>query len=684
MTMLDFETERAAAGVPAEVVETPRSSRRPTTERIALAALLVGTGLLYLWNLAASGWGNGYYAAAVQAGTQDWKAMLFGSLDSANFITVDKTPASLWLMEISARIFGFSSWSVLVPQALCGVAAVALTHAAVRRWAGGTAGLIAGVVLALTPVAALMFRFNNPDALLTLLLVAAAYAVTRALERGLTRWLLLAGGLVGLAYLTKMMQAFLVLPALAIVYLVCAPVGVWKRVRQLLAAAGAMIVGAGWWVALVELWPAGSRPYIGGSTGNSILELTLGYNGLSRITGGEGGGPGGGFGGGGGGFGGAAGLLRLFNDTMGAQASWLLPAALIALGGGLWVTARRPRTDAARAGLLLWGTWLITHALVFSLMEGIVHEYYTVAMAPALGALIGGGGVLLWRARDGWTARIILAAAVVVSAWWAVTLLGRADWQPWLAWVVVAAAVIAVAGLLVPARRLALAGAIGALGALLAAPAAYALQTAGTAHTGSTPLAGPATSAGGRGMGGMPGMGGPGGAGGAGRPDGGRGGFGGGSGTAPGIGAAPGSALPGGAGGPAVGGAASGGAAGGMVGGGGFGGGGATSAELTALLTATDTTWAAAVSGAQSAATLELATGKAVMGMGGWSGDPAPTLAQFQQWVQDGQIGYLIGGGQGGGRGGGSSSAISAWVAENYTAKTVGGQTVYDLTAPLS
>ncbi len=282
----------ATVGVAPESVPTAARPLRPRWELPSLAVLLVGTGALYLWNLSASGWANSFYAAAVQAGTQNWTAFFFGSLDSANAITVDKPPAALWVMALSGRIFGFSSWSMLAPQALMAVGAVALLWATVRRVAGPGAGLMAGAVLALTPVAVLMFRFNNPDALLVLLMVAAAWATTHAVEKGSTRWLLLAGVFLGFGFLTKMLQAFLVLPGLALAYLWAAPTTPWRRVRQLLAGGLAIVVSAGWWLLAVALWPAASRPYIGGSTTNSPLELALGYNGLGRILGGEGNGRG--------------------------------------------------------------------------------------------------------------------------------------------------------------------------------------------------------------------------------------------------------------------------------------------------------------------------------------------------------------------------------------------------------
>ncbi|HEY7177485.1 MAG TPA: glycosyltransferase family 39 protein, partial [Micromonosporaceae bacterium] len=369
-------------------ISDPATSPRPRWVRPALAVLLAGTALLYLWDLSASGWANAFYSAAVQAGTKSWKAFFFGSSDASNFITVDKPPASLWVMEISARIFGVNSWSILVPQALEGVAAVGLLYATVRRWYGPAAGLVAGAAFALTPVAVLMFRFNNPDALLVLLLVAAAYATTRAVEVASPRWLALAGALVGLGFLTKMFQAFLVLPAFALVYLVAAPATFRKRLWHVVVAGAAMVVAAGWWVAIVSLIPAADRPYIGGSQNNSVLGLAFGYNGFGRLTGNETGSVGGGGAGGpGGGMWGRTGWTRLFGADIGGQTAWLLPAALALLLIGLWTSRRAPRTDHARAGYVLWGAWLVVTAAVFSFMAGIFHPYYTVALAPAIGAL---------------------------------------------------------------------------------------------------------------------------------------------------------------------------------------------------------------------------------------------------------------------------------------------------------
>ncbi len=494
--------------------------------------------MLYLWDLTRNGWANDFYAAAVQAGTKSWKAFFFGSFDSSNFITVDKTPASLWVMELSGRIFGFSQWSMLVPQALEGVASVGLLYAAVRRWFGPPAGLVAGLVLALTPVAALMFRFNNPDALLVLLMTAAAYALVRAIENGRTRWLVFCGILLGFAFLAKMLQAFLVVPGFAIAYLWAGAPRAWlRRLWQTAAMGAGIILGAGWWIAIAELTPAADRPYFGGSTDNNILQLAIGYNGLGRLDGNETGSIGGG-GAGGTGFGGATGLLRLFHTEFGGQISWLLPTALICLAAMAWVSRRAVRTDRIRAAALLWGGWVIVTGLVFSYMSGIIHPYYMVALAPGIGALVGIGAMALWDKRLGWTGRSVAAATVLVTAVWSFVLLDRTpDWLPWLRWVVLLAGVLGAGAVLagpwlarlVSFRRLVLLPVALAMVAGLAGPAAYALDTVNTAHTGAIPSAGPATV----GFGGGPGGGGgfagarPGGTAGNGFPGGQAGSFGG-------------------------------------------------------------------------------------------------------------------------------------------------------------
>jgi len=697
------QTTAAGRSGPGRLLRGPAAD--PRWARPALLAVLALTALLYAAGLSRNGWANDFYSAAVQAGTTSWKAFFFGSFDASSFITVDKTPASLWVMELSARVFGLNYWSVLLPQAAEGVASVAVLYAAVRRWSGPVAGLIAAGALAVTPVATLMFRFNNPDALLVLLMTAAAYAMVRATESGRTRWIALAGALLGFGFLAKMLQAFLVLPAFALVYLVAGPPRLGRRAWQLLAGGAALLVTAGWWVAIVQFIPAADRPYVGGSTNDSVLQLALGYNGLGRLDGNETGsvgfsGGGGAGRGGGSAFGGSTGLGRLFGGEMGGQISWLLPAALIALAALVWLSWRRPRTDRVRAAALLWGGWLIVTGLVFSYMSGIIHPYYTVALAPAIGALAGIGAVTVWRARRSMVAgrplaaRAVLAAGLVVTACWAYVLLGRsAGWLPWLRPLVLvcglAAAAAVIAERWLPGRAVLLSVAPLALVAALAGPLAYSVDTAATSHTGALPTAGPSITP----------FSGPGGGPGAGfggtRPGGGLGGPGG---TAQG---GPASGGPG-SGGPAPGRSAAvpGGTSGSTSGrpgrvsgqggglGGGLGGSTQVSSAITKLLTsgAIGYRWAAATVGAESAAPFQLASGEPIMAIGGFNGtDQAPGLAEFEKMVAAHEVHYFIGAnGHTFGGGSGDATQITSWVQSHFTKQTVSGVTVYNLTLPAS
>lgn len=612
-----------ALTAPTQVHDIPTrqpAHRRASVRRLALPALLVATALLYLLHLSESGWANSFYSAAVQAGSKSWTAFLFGSTDAASSITVDKTPAALWVMDISVRLFGLNPWSVLVPQALEGVAAVALLCAAVRRISGPHAALLSGAALALTPVATLMFRFNNPDALLTLLLIAGAYCVERACENRSGRWWLpLAGVAIGFAFLAKMMQAFLVLPAFALAYLLGADAPLPQRIRRTLGAGLAMLVSGGWYLALVQLWPAEKRPYLGGSQHNSIVELALGYNGFGRITGNETGGLGN--------LNFDVGWGRLFGRDMGADIAWLMPAAVVCIAAGLLVTRRAPRTDLTRASLIIWGGWIAVSAAVFSYSNGIIHPYYTVALAPAVAAGIGIGAPLLWRWRNDIRAVTALSGAVLVTTVLACVLLARyPDWAPWLRPSVAvmgsgAAVLMLVAGRLPrSARRAAVTLAVAAC---LAGPAAYSVATAATPHQGAIPSSGPSL----RGRGGGPGF-------------------------------------------------------------GGFLGSPQPGPALLAMLTAnaSDYTWSAATVGSNNAAGYQLATGTPVMAVGGFNGtDPSPTLSQFQRDVLQKKIHFFIGGKMLGPRGGASSGSrdatgIADWVAARYPAHPVNGATVYDLT----
>ncbi|MFD8030508.1 glycosyltransferase family 39 protein [Streptomyces sp. NPDC059717] len=681
----------------------------PRWARPALLGLLLATALLYLYNLSASGYANSFYSAAAQAGSTSWKAFFFGSLDAGNAITVDKPPAALWPMALSVRIFGLHSWTILAPEVVMGVLTVAVVYAAVRRRFSPAAGLISGAVLALTPVAALMFRFNNPDALLALLMALTVHFVLRALEDGRTKWLVWAGVAVGFAFLTKTLQAFLILPALALVYGVCAPVRLRKRLVQLALATVALVVSGGWWVAIVELWPAASRPYIGGSQNNSFLELTFGYNGFGRINGDETGSVGG-MGGGGSGQWGTTGWDRMFNSEIGGQISWLLPAALILFVAGLVLTRKAGRTDPARGSFLAWGGSLLMTVVVFSYMAGIFHQYYTVALAPYVAALVGMGVTVLWEERSRTWASLTLAAAATATAAWGYVLLDRTpDYLPWLKWFVLVGGLTGALGLIFVTRlgrQLALAAVGLSFVTSIAGPTAYTLSTVNQGHSGSIVTAGPAGASmmggpGGGGMrggfGGFPGQGRQNGNGEAQGQNGGRG-----FGQGGGFGGFPGGGMPGGNGqngttpqGNQRGGFPGGGTGeGGMRGGRGSGGlldGANVGSEAKKLLEkdAGNYTWVAASIGSQNAASYQLATGHAVMAIGGFNGsDPAPTLAQFQKYVAQGRIHYFIaGGGFGGGFGGGdrtggsdAGTQISSWVEENFKKVTVGSSTFYDLT----
>jgi len=636
-------------------------------ERPALLGLLLLTAALYLVNLAASGWANSFYSAAAQAGSVDWTAFFYGSSDAANSITVDKPPASLWLMALSVRLFGLSSFSILLPQALMGVATVGTLYATVRRRFPAQTALLAGAILAITPVAALMFRFNNPDALLVLLTTLALYFTLRGVETGKLKWVLWAGVMVGFAFLTKQLQGFLVLPVLGLVYLWAAPLALRTRLWHALAALGAVVVSAGWWVAAVQLVPATMRPYIGGSQTNSFLELTFGYNGFGRLTGQETGSVTGG----GRQMWGDTGLLRLFSGDIAGQVSWLLPAAIVSMVVALVLMRRLPRTSATRALLLLLGGTMLVTALAFSFMAGIFHAYYTVALAPMLAGTVAIGAGMLWSRRSRLWSRITMAALVIATALLAWSLLELAvGWLPWLKFVILAFGVVAAVLLLVTrgGRRVPIAAAAVALVAVLLGPLAYTLQTVSTGHTGSIVSAGPAVSGSGAA---------------GGRPTGSPG--------APGKPSSQGGAQPltGGPGLPPgtpptpAGGTNS--LAGPFAAGGLLDAGAVSPAEAKLLAgNASSYRWIAAAVGSQEAAGYQLATGFPVMPIGGFNGsDPSPTLAQFQALVAQHRIHWFISAGASGGKpNGGSrdSTAITAWVVATFTATTEGNSTIYDLT----
>lgn len=617
--------------------EEPERHRAPavTGDRVRLGILLGGTAVLYLWNLTINGMGNQFYAASAQAGSRNWEALLFGSLDAGNFITVDKPPLSQWVMGLSGQLFGFSSASMLIPQALMAVAAVALLYGAVRRISGPGAGLLAGATLALTPVAVLMFRFNDPDAAMVLLMTAAAYGTVRALEWGSAKCLAVAGVALGFAFLAKMLEGAMVIPALVAAYLLAAPVRPRVRVLHLAGAAAAFTLSAGWFVLLTMVWPATSRPYIAGSTDNTFMNLVLGYNGLARVLGRHSaisvsvpaGTPVrmanlGGFGGR------SQGWARLLSGEFGFEIGWLVPAALLATVLAVVARGRAPRTDLVRAGAVLFGGWFLIDGLVLSYMHGTIHPYYSLSIAPPVAAVFAIGVQQTWSRRATLWWRLALAGTLLAAGVWGWWLLGgSAMAAPALRWTVLFATTLASAALLwswAPRRRhvapvLLAVALVGALGG----QAAYTVATVGARHQGIGPSVGPA----GRGHAGGRTLGNP---------------------------------------------------------------------RLDALLEATDTPWSAAIDRSTLAAGLELSTGTALMAIGGFSGtDPTPTLQQFQDDVARHRVSYYLAP-RGSSRGAVAEdengvdvsarphSDILRWVRGHFHSTTVGGVTAYELFAPRS
>ncbi|MFD4522370.1 glycosyltransferase family 39 protein [Streptomyces sp. NPDC058470] len=668
----------------------------------ALIAILLLAGILYSWSLSSSGL-NTFYSAAVLSGTQSWKAWFFGSLDAGNFLTVDKPPVVLMVMGLSCRVFGFGTWQMMAPLIASALGTIWILHSSVKRIFGHGAALVAALVLALTPITVAINRDNNPDTLLVFLMVAGAALALRATRDD--RLLPLLGSAVcfGLAFNTKMLQAYIALPAVFAVYLYASKLGWKKKAVNLALAAVTLAVSSFWWAAAVSLVPASDRPYIGGSTDGTAWNLIMGYNGFGRVFGGDGNGAGGG-GGGGGTFAGTAGIGRMFNEVLGGQISWLLPFAGIALVGGLVLCGRAPRTDLTRAALVLWGGWTALHFLTFSMAEGTMHPYYTTALAPGIAALCGGGGALLLRAfRTDKKWAWVLPAGLAVTAVWAVVLLRRAtDWNTWLWPAITVVMVLAIVGLLVfrsgHRARLLTASVVAAIVASLAGPAAYAASVpsgTGGGMGGTNPTAGPSTGGGGGfgGGGGRPGGGAAMAGGQAGAPGGQAGGGQAGGGGTPPSGlpsGAPGGGMPGGQqGGTRPGGgtgtppngaggtgAAAGGAAGGQRGamGGGMGGGREGGGTDTALITYLEKNrdgaeWLLAVSGSQAASQLIVSTGQPVISMWGFTGtDQAMTVAKLEELVKKGELHYIQLGG--GGFGGNStlSSEVTAWVEKNGTA----------------
>ncbi len=659
------------SATPAPALDGPRTTplqrlRALPAPRPELVGLLVLAAVLNLWSLSTNGWANDYYAAAVRSMSSSWHAFLYNSFDRAGVMTVDKPPLALWVQALSARVFGFSSWSILVPQALMGVASVGLVYDIGRRRFGRVGGTVAGLTLALTPIEVAISRHNNPDALLVLCLVGALWCLVRALEDGRTNRLVWAGVCVGLGFETKMMAAMLVVPALAAAYLYVAPTGLWRSVRQLAAGGAAMAVVGLAWPVLVWLTPGGSRPWVSGTSDNSIWSLIWGYNGVGRLDG-QAGGPAanGGFGGGGV-FGGDTGPLRLLNQALGGQGGWLLGFAVV---GGLaaLVASRLRRADERTGWLVAVGGCFATIAVAFSAAKGIFHPYYVSELAPFTALLVGAG--VAEFARGGAVARVAAPAAVLAGAWAQTRILGdNPDSLSWLAGVLVAVGVVGAPALAVTGAGRVRNGVLAAVvGLLLVAPATWSAQTLGHATSSTFPAGGPADAGGG--------FGGPGGGRGPGAGGGMRGGFGG---PPPGTTqqSGTGTGTTGSFGGPPSGGPGAGAGGGGMFGG--------TTSGLTAALAyaKANGNGTVAVSSQSAAASSLINSGGNVVALGGFSGRESEVSAIWlAEAIRNGRIRYVLADSSGMGRNDGrtGSDSIMAIVKAHAKAITLGDGTVlYD------
>jgi 4-amino-4-deoxy-L-arabinose transferase-like glycosyltransferase len=603
------------------------------TQRFALFVLLALTSLLYLWGLDRNGWANSYYSAAAMAGSQDWTAFFFSSSDPGNAISVDKPPLSLWVMSASVWAFGLTPWSILVPQALMGVASVHLLYRMVRTYVGAAAGFLAATALAVTPVATVMFRYNNPDALLTLLMIGAAYAALESIHRGRLRWLILAGVLTGAALLTKQLQIALLLPAIAAAYLMFASAPIGKRLLHLLAALLAAAVTGGWWFLVVQMTPPSNRPFVGGSRFNSAVELTLGYNGVDRLTGED-----------------ASrtmspsaaslvekldpGFQRFLQPQFSGQFGWFLPLAIAGLFLAIWHLKRRSGTAQYRALLFLCGVWFVCSATVLAFMSGIVHPYYSLTLVPPLCCLAAIALVHMYRLRHRRPVRLALAGTLLVTMvlGFVTAVRSTADFPggPLVAlglWSIVIAL-----QLLPPPTQILRSISTGILAVtLLLGPTVWSVNTVLSPHAGAGVVAGPSilgirTD----------------------HPD--RKQVG--SDVPPSFTAVMFGDIP--------------------------------EEEVTARLRATPASveWPSAMVGSETAANYQLDTGRSVMPIGGFDGtDPFPTLKEFQAMVDEGKVASFViqalppltleGRGE--------SAKIVEWVRTNFPAEQIESAQYYDL-----
>ena len=690
--------------------------------RWALALMLLLAAFCNFYELQRNGFANLYYAAAIRSMLESWHNFFFVAFDPGGFVSVDKPPLGFWIQAASAKLLGYSGFSILLPEALAGVLSVGVLYLVVRRVFGVGAGLLAALFLAITPISVVTDRNNTIDSLLVLTVLLGAYAITRAAERGSLRWLLLAAVLVGLGFNIKMLEAYLVVPAFAAIYLLGAPLGWWARLWRLGLAGAVMVALSLAWVISVDLTPASARPYVGSSGTNSELDLALGYNGIERLLGmffGRGGASSGGSllssignatsagGPGGASENGAAGVFRLLNAQLGGQVSWLLAlgvVGLLASGWGIrwngqslvaharaWLRSTEARRNAhltSRQGALaLWGGWALTMVVFFS-VAGFFHTYYLSMLAPGIAALAGIGLVLLWRdyrnaPESGWRGWLLPIALVVTALVQGVILADYSGWNTWMTPLIVTGSLL-VAGLLVwrrladraedgsVTRRLPVALLATALGValLLVGPTTWVGVSLANGAGGGLPTAGPTATLAQRGRLGGAVTNGNAPQGFGGFPRGSRGG------NPPAFS---------GLGGPPQNGAGLANGAAATVGGQAL----QVNQQLLAYLEAHRglATYLFAASSSQTAAPYIIVSGQPVMALGGFNGsDQILSLSQLQALVRAGTVRYFLldgggFGGPGGGGAGGGNAQLTQWVqsscaqvsASDYGGASTGG-----------
>jgi len=415
---------------------------------VALVAVALLAAALRSWR--AGTYLEVYYAAAVRSMSMSWHDFFFAAFDPAGTVSIDKLPGALWLQALCVRLLGYHTWVMVLPQVIEGVLSVLVLYRIVNRVCGSVAGLVAATVLALNPAAVALDRGNISDSLMILLLLLAADAAVAGLGRWRWRSVLLTGLWVGLAFQAKMVEAWLVLLALGLIWVMAATATWWWRLLHVGALAVVTAVVSLGWMTVVSLTPASGRPYVDGSADNSLFRQVFVYDGFGRLDQ-------------------AspnqlltrsiglkipppppAGWDRLLTGSFGRDIGWLLPAAVIAAVAGLIHTRRRARDDRSRVSLVLWSAWLVTFGVTFSISTSI-NTYYTAALAPPIAGLTATGLVLAWRSRRSTATRLVVAATVLMTAGYAAWLLPSTGTglPPWLAPLVTALGLVGALSVLV-------------------------------------------------------------------------------------------------------------------------------------------------------------------------------------------------------------------------------------------